>query len=477
VLSLAFNLRTADSRGVDGSDRLRVSGRLFGPVCALKPLLIVVITAMAALTGGHRLAFGQTASTLAPQKNWKDRPEYDLWESIGKETVPAKRLELLNTWKEKYPNSDFADRRQQLFMTTYAELGRGGDALATAGDILARDPNNLRALSEALTAIFTLQNPPPSADQLTIAERAANQVLSNVDLLFAPDRKPAQVTETDWLAAKRNIRMVARNALGYVAWQRKDFEKAEGEFTRSLQVESDQGQVSYWLSNVILSEKKPEKYSAALFDMARAAAYDGPGSLNASGRQQVLGVFQKTYATWHGSDEGADEVLALARNTALPPPNFTIASKADLLKAKMQKEEELRKTNPQLALWRSLKETLTGPQAQSYFEEHMKGAEVPGGDIAEFCGKLIEAKPESRPKQLMISVDGGDAADAVLELAEPLSGKMEPGAKIGFKGIATAYAANPFSITFEVARKDVSGWKGNPGAGVSKPKRPARRSK
>ena len=425
---------------------------------------------MVVLTGGHRAAFGQAASTLAPQKNWKDRPEYDLWEAINKETTAAKRLDLLNSWKEKYPNSDFADRRQQLFMTTYAELGRSGDSLAVAGEILAADPNNLRALSSALAAIFAVRNPPPTADQLTIAERAANQVLSNLDTLFAPDKKPATVSEADWSTANKNMRMVALNALAYVSWQRKDYDQAEAQFTKSLQLEPDQGQVSYWLSNVILSEKKPEKYSAALFDMARAAAFDGPGSLNEAGRQQVLGVFQKTYATWHGSGEGADQVLALAKTAALPPADFTIASKADILKAQMEKEEELKKANPQLALWRSLKETLTGPQGQSYFDEHMKGAEVPGGDVKEFKGKLIEAKPETRPKQLVLSVEDGVTADAILNLNEPLAGKVDAGTELGFKGVVTAYATSPFAITFDADRKSITGWKGGPPP--AKPKRP-----
>src|SRR4051794_3681325 len=80
----------------------------------------------ALIVGLHRPVFAQAAaqSTLAAQKNWKDRAEYDLYEAITKETAPSKRLELLNSWKEKYPLSDFADARQQLFMSTFSQVGR-----------------------------------------------------------------------------------------------------------------------------------------------------------------------------------------------------------------------------------------------------------------------------------------------------------------------------------------------------------------
>jgi hypothetical protein len=285
--------------------------------------------------------------------------------------------------------------------------------------------------------------------------------------LFASGKKPAGVSDADWATAKKNLQLLAQNATAFVAWQQKNLDKAEAEFTRSLQLDPNQGQVSYWLSNVILAQRKPEKYPAALYDMARAASYDGPGSLNAAGRQQVLSAFQKTYTMHHGSAEGADAVLAQAKSTALPPADFKIPSKADLAAAENQKEEELRKANPMLALWKSIKDALTGPQAQSYFDEHMRGAALP-----ELKGKLIEAKPEIRPTQLVLAIADGTTPDVTLNFEEPLPGKMDPGAEIGFKGIATGYTASPFMVTFDVERKNVTGWKGAP----PRPRRPVRRS-
>src|SRR5207247_11390560 len=85
-------------------------------------------------------------SSSEPQKNWKDRAEYDLYDAISKDTNPKTKLEKLNQWKEKYPATDFTDLRQTAFLTTYAALGQFQDALNTAKESLARDANDVTAL-------------------------------------------------------------------------------------------------------------------------------------------------------------------------------------------------------------------------------------------------------------------------------------------------------------------------------------------
>jgi hypothetical protein len=239
-----------------------------------------------------------------------------------------------------------------------------------------------------------------------------------------------------------------------VAWHRKDYEKAEAVFTRSLTDDPGQGQVSYWLSSVILAQRKPEKYSAALFDMARASVFDGPGSLGAEGRRKAAEAFNTSYATYHGSTEGAEQVLTLAKRWALPPADFRIVSKAEILKRQMEKDAESEKANPQLALWKSIRAALEGPQAQNYFSAHMKDAELP-----EFRGRLVEARPEVRPRELVLAV-GGATPDATLVLSEPLAGKMQSGVELSFRGVPRSYTTGPFMVRFDVEKSKVSGWKG-----------------
>jgi len=55
---------------------------------------------------------------LKPQKNWKDRAEYDIYNAIVKEQ-DANKAELLNTWKEKIPGERLRSERLQVYLTTY----------------------------------------------------------------------------------------------------------------------------------------------------------------------------------------------------------------------------------------------------------------------------------------------------------------------------------------------------------------------
>ncbi len=70
-------------------------------------------------------AAGQAAGQPAGQagtKNYKDRAEYDLYAKISQTTDPKAKLELLQTWQDKYPQSDFASDRSTLFMVTLSQL-------------------------------------------------------------------------------------------------------------------------------------------------------------------------------------------------------------------------------------------------------------------------------------------------------------------------------------------------------------------
>ena len=141
--------------------------------------------------------------------------------------------------------------------------------------------------------------------------------------------------------------------------------------------------------------------------------------------------------------------------SASAPAGFKVTSKADIAKNQAEEEEKLKQSNPQLALWKSIKTELTGANAQAYFNEHMQGTQLP-----KFSGKLVSASPETRPKQLVLAVEDGTTPDATLNLDAPLAGTMEPGGVITFEGTATSYTANPYMVTFNVEKAKVGGWKG-----------------
>lgn len=419
---------------------------------------------------------GQTPATQnTGQKNWKDRAEYDLYDAITKDTSPQTRLEKLNQWKEKYPKTDFIDLRQTAFLTTYAALGQIQQALDSAKEILARDPNDFSALyytaflSPQLVAV-TKQ--PPTEDQLSAAEKAGNGILNA--------SKPANLTDAQWQTAKTAAEAVAHKDLGWVAMQRKQPDAAETEFKKALGLNPNDTEVSYWLGIVILQERKPEKQAEALYDYARAASYDGQGAtITAPGRDAVKKQLTDLYTRFHGSADGLDQLLQQAKSVALPPADFKIQSTADLEKAKLEKQQQEAAAHPDLALWSNIKAALTAADGANYFDSSMKGAMLPGGanGVQKFRGKVISMEPAMRPKTVVVGIENASVPDATLRFETALPGKVDPGTELSFSGVPESYTANPFMVVFKVDRKDVEGWTGtNPAPARRAPvrRRPAK---
>jgi hypothetical protein len=407
------------------------------------------------------------------KKEWKDRAEYDLYESIVKTQDANQWLTALNNWKQQYPESDYADVRRQLYLETYRALNKPGEAFVAAQDVLNDNPDNLVALSAIVGYIYNLVSmnsatltAAQNAD-LEIAQKAAQRILDNTDTIYAKENRPANMTDQQAGDAKPALRLFAQKTVGYIALERKDYARAQAELTKVLQMDPNQGQVSFWLAEAVLAQNKqhPELQPSALYDFARAAAYSGPGSLPAADRKQVQDYLTKVYGQYHGSTEGLDKLMALASAQALAPAGFSVKSKADLEREKVEAEETAARANPMLALWRSIHQELVSDGGAAYFENNMKGAGLPGGvnGVTKFKGKLVSMTPAVRPKELVLAVEDPSKPDVTLKLDSPLPGKMDPGGDIEFDGVADSYTKDPFMVTFTVEKGHLEGWTGKTG--------------
>lgn len=416
-------------------------------------------------TGGRALGQEQPAAQAQQkqQKNYKDRAEYDLFASITKETNPQKRLELLNTWRDKYPTSDFKPERLQLFMVTYQALNQGQKMLDTAKEIVELDANNIGAMFwiSLLTPSLHPANAP--AEVLATAEKAAKGVLSNIDAAYAPEKKAPNVPEDAWKKERMSIEGTARATLGWVEWQRKNLEAAEAQLVKSLATNPQNGTASGWLGTVLLQQRKIEKQSAALYHIARAASYDGPGAADANTRKQLEAYLQKAYNQHHGSTEGLAELKAKVKTEALPPADFKIKTAVEIAE---EKEKEFRESNPMLALWMSIKKELAGPNGDQYFADNVKNAHLPGGamNVQKFKGWLISHKPAKNPTEIVLGIADQNSAEVTLKMEKPLYlGKADPGTVIEFAGVASEFSREPFNLTLEIEKKeDLVGWPAPP---------------
>ncbi len=388
------------------------------------------------------------------QPQWKDRAEYDLYESITKEADAKKALALLDSWKQKYPGSEFAEERQRLYIETHRKLNSAAGMMAAAKEWLAINPKSIQALYYVNLLTPSLND--TSADALAASEKAGKSLLGILDEVFAPDKKPANTSDADWKKARSDMAALAHRTLGWVALSRKDYATAETELLENLKLNPNDAEASAWLGTAIVAAKKAETYPQALFHFARAGCYEGPGALDPARRKQMYAYFEKAYTTYHGKDpDGLKEVCELAKTNALPPSGFTILSVHEIAELK---EKELREKDPQLAFWVKLRDALKEPTGNEYFETGMKDALVPPENERPLRGKLVRHTPAKNPKELVLALSDDTTPEVTLRLEEPLVGAAEPGTVLQFRGVPKQFTREPFMLVFETEKEYISGW-------------------
>jgi len=393
------------------------------------------------------LVLGQDA---AKQPQCKDQAECDLYNSILKDNNPKTKLDKLQQWEKANPDTQFTKIRRTLLITTYAANGQAAQALTVAKQSLADDPKDFNALYYTML----LTQPAYTANQqpgiLADGENASKSLVASIDT------PPAGVAADQWAKLRPDVEVLCHQTLGFIAMQRKSWDGAEAEFKKALQLNPNNSAVDYSLYITLASKKEN---SSALFYYARAANYDGPGSLAPQQRQALQADLQKTYTMYHGSATDLDKVVASAKSSPNPPDGYHIDSKAELAKkaaeADIAQQEALAKANPELAMWKGIKDQLKAADGATYFESSMKGAKLPT-----FRGKVVSLEPETRPKTIVMALEDGTTGDATLKFEAALPGKVDAGTELTFEGVPESYTTSPFMVVFNVDKDDLHGWTG-----------------
>jgi tetratricopeptide (TPR) repeat protein len=411
--------------------------------------------------------FGQAAapSSATPQKNWKDRAEYDLFDSITKDTNPKTKLDHLKQWEKDYPMTEWIKERRTLFLTTYAALNDAKNAVDEAKQILAGDPKDFTAQYYIMLFTQGLYSQSQTPDVLDQGEKAAKAILDNLDT------PPPNVKAEDWAKLKPQLELLAHRNLGWISMQRKNWDAAEAEFQKTLMLNPNDAEVDYWMGTIIASEKKLDKLPVAMFYFARAATFTGQGALPPDAQKTAMTYVQKQYKNFHGSDEGFNDLVAAAKANPNPPAGFTIKNANELAQASAADEEKYNSTHPSEALWANLKMALSAPDGATYFMM-VKGTEVPT-----LKGKVIKLEPAVKPKTILLAMEDKNnnttTADATLKFEMPLAGKVEEGTELTFEGVADSYTASPFMVVFNVEKEKLHGWTGKNEAAPVHHRKPA----
>lgn len=449
---------------------------------------IVAILGVLMAAGAGISAWGQAASqppaAAAPQapaaapkeRKVKDIAEYDIFNEVLKDqnsNNPQKALQDLDTWTQKYPDSDWKDQRLYMYMQEYAKLNppNAAKVVEYGTQVMNKGLRNVfddpkEAPRQILNCLFLFAVnvsalPDPTPDQIAVGKKAAQQLKDEAKAYFIPENKPPTTADADWQKARTQLDSAADHALlaldlmpATQAKAKGDCAGAEPMYIKALQDRPDNTYIAYLLANnmICLQKTQPEMASQAIYEFERAAVVDPTLGDPKNDPKQLQTYADSLYTRVHGSDEGLAELKQMAKNNPLPPAGFKIKTKEEL---QAEKDAEFAKSNPKLALWMQVKGALTAADGETYFTNTLKDSAVP-----QLSGVVVEGKPECRSKELLVAIpmpgqQGPPTAEIVLKLDVPLGGKPEAGSEIQFEGVPTAFTKTPFLLTMEAEKAKV----------------------
>jgi hypothetical protein len=402
------------------------------------------------------MAQATCAAAAGTTKNYKDHDEYDLYSKITQTTDPKARLALLDTWQDKYPTSDFACERLQYFVVTLQQMAATDPTerqplIDKCKEVLKTDPTNWKA--NYLIAVWgpAVGGASPAPDLLDTVQTAAKAAVASTDATFSDANKPKTLSADQWTQAKNQSLAIDHNALAWVAMMKKDPTTAEAEYRASLQANPEQGAVSAQLGKLLVDSKDDKKYPDALFEYARAGEYSGQAAVPADSRTKLMDYFNSAYKNYHGSADGADKVLDQAKTMALPPDGFTIGSAQAAANADAAKTQSRMDSDPGFKLWYTIESNLKGEQGDTFFNNTVKDAEIPGGaeGVKDFSGTVISVDPS----KVTLGVTDPKVADTTILFTTPLRdsevAKITVGSTMQFSGVAESYTKDPYMLTFK----------------------------
>jgi hypothetical protein len=322
--------------------------------------------------------------------------------------------------------------------------------LAVAGEMISGGADNLVGLYW-----YTLLVPEAkevSADLLDAGEKAARQLLAGLDTYFAPAAKPEGTAPEVWPKRRSESEFLAHRTLGWIRWQRADYPAAEAEFNTCLKQDPNRAEISAWLGAVLILDRQPASQVPSLWHLARAASYRGGGALPDAQRRQLGPVLERLYTAYHGETAGLDQLRIASVTATFPPAGFDIESASAALLRKQ--DEELTRTNPQLASWLRIRRRLEAPDGEAYFAASLRNTALP----MRLKGTLLRATPTGKPAELVLGVGDAAAEEVVLKLDTPFSQGAENGTVLEFEGTFDAFSKAPYTLTIMASQEKIEGW-------------------
>ncbi len=310
--------------------------------------------------------------------------------------------------------------------------------------------------AQALLAVMVSASGKTDPVILDAGKKAGQQLLDHFNEYLSDQVKPATISPDQWVKSRKSSELQIHTVLAWIA-QTSDYDTAETELKKSLEIDPDQAGTSYQLGKTILqamaTNNEVTRYSEAIYVFARSLTVTGPAALPPELKALAENALKENYGSYHGSTDGLDDLMKLAGGSALPPAGFHIMSVVELNDDPIRKAHTAwASAHPDLDLWETTRTALL-EHGDAHFQ-NLKDRDMPA---------LFRATVVSEPSanRLIVNVDNAPAGDAVLRFDGGNFGVIRPGTVIQFRGAIDSYTPDPYVLTFVIrnSESDIIGLK------------------
>src|SRR3954469_6089210 len=339
----------------------------------------------------------------------KDPAEYNAYQMFSTQTDPKAKAAAGESFLEKYPQSVVKKAVLDSLLDAYQASQQPDKVVDAANKLLQVDPSNMKAI---LYSVMIKKAQCGQKSDAATCDDAASLAQKGLQA-----QKPAETPDPDWQKMTTVAFPIFHSAIALdAALSKKDFKLAQEEYTKELQLYSDEDSKKQGLVDTLQLAQAYSQPGAtqdlpkACYLYARVWNYAPPQY-----KAQIEPKLEYYYKRYHGGLDGLDTLKEQAKGEKLPPGTINIAP----AKTPAEQIHDLLASTPDLnTLALADKETVLALGSKEDADKLWallkdKETQVPG--------VVIEANPST--VKVAVTQDAKDTkvADFVVNMKKPLT--------------------------------------------------------